>query len=327
MNDAPILSVIIATKNRAEAIERYALASLQKTPFRDFVCVVWDASDDGSTETVVKGGAYTFPLEYFRAPRLGSASQRNDAIDYVLKNKPSVRYVLFIDDDSELLEEAIEGVMDTFEDESVWGVNIPHFRTRNEKNYFYGCGVVTSSLNTLPIRQSLPFGLQAQWLYGCSMAYRKEVFSDLHLRFPEALERFGGYAVAEDVVFSHYLTKNFGKLLLNSKRGSLCHHEAEGNRLNRRNKEAAYWYNFHLFFYLIYAHDSKLKYLPQMLMLKFRLLNRIVSVLPKTLFKQRISPFPLFQGMFEARRALKEFLKALGEQDISSIVRKEGEKA
>ena len=59
------LAVIIATKNRSEAIERYALASLERSEFRDFVCVVWDANDDERTRKVVEG-AWTFPLSLDR---------------------------------------------------------------------------------------------------------------------------------------------------------------------------------------------------------------------------------------------------------------------
>ena len=44
-------------KNRSEAIERYALASLERSAFRDFVCVVWDASDDDRTRRAAEDGA------------------------------------------------------------------------------------------------------------------------------------------------------------------------------------------------------------------------------------------------------------------------------
>ena len=120
------LAVIIATKNRSESIEKYALASLERSAFRDFICVVWDASDDDRTRETAEGGGWSFPLRYFKAPRSGLTSQRNDAMDYVLEHIPSARYVLFIDDDSELSRDALEGVLRTFGDEGVWGVNVPY---------------------------------------------------------------------------------------------------------------------------------------------------------------------------------------------------------
>ena len=104
------LAVIVATKNRSEAIERYALASLERSAFRDFVCVVWDASDDERTRKVAEDGSWTFPLRYFKAPRFGLTSQRNDVVDHVLEHVPSVRHVLFIDDDCELSWDTVVSV-------------------------------------------------------------------------------------------------------------------------------------------------------------------------------------------------------------------------
>jgi len=38
------ISVIIATRNRAEALERISLLALAKQTFKDFELMVWDAS-------------------------------------------------------------------------------------------------------------------------------------------------------------------------------------------------------------------------------------------------------------------------------------------
>ena len=94
----PLIAVIIATKDRCKDIEIHAFASLERSAFRDFVCVVWDASDDDKTERVVQGKVWNFQLKYFKAPRVGSSSQRNDAVEYVLQTYPSIRYVLFMMD-------------------------------------------------------------------------------------------------------------------------------------------------------------------------------------------------------------------------------------
>ena len=43
------LAVIIATKDRSGEIKRHALTSLERSTCRDFLCVVWDASQDEET--------------------------------------------------------------------------------------------------------------------------------------------------------------------------------------------------------------------------------------------------------------------------------------
>jgi glycosyltransferase involved in cell wall biosynthesis len=48
------MAVIIATRNRPDALARYALPSLAASDFRNFVCVIWDASDDDSSRLIVE---------------------------------------------------------------------------------------------------------------------------------------------------------------------------------------------------------------------------------------------------------------------------------
>lgn len=119
------LAIIIATKNRAEAIKKYALSSLEKSDFRDFICVVWDASDGLDTRNICEQNNWSFDLQYFKAPRIGSSSQRNDAMESVFSTNLG-RYCLFFDDDSELSVDALQGVVESFKGKEVWGVNIPH---------------------------------------------------------------------------------------------------------------------------------------------------------------------------------------------------------
>lgn len=325
------LAVIIATKNRSEAIERYALASLERSAFRDFVCVVWDASDDDRTREAVEDGAWTFSIRYFKAPRPGSSSQRNDAVDYVLEYIPSVRYMLFIDDDSELLRGALEGVLQTFGDEEVWGVNVPHVpvlegdgnegkEIRKETRASSGSRVMTSYLHNKGICPE-PHGIDVDWLSGCGMAFRREVFGERGLRFPEEFQRFGGYALGEDLALSFYLHRKMGRRLKNAVSGTLRHHAAGGARLNVANMAASKWYNFHLLFDCLYDDVRgprrlwlKVKFKLFMLAAALRLLRRarsfdVVSVL---------------RGITAAKRALREFHV---NRDIRTLICRPGENA
>ena len=107
----PIVSVIIATRNRSEALETISLPSLAKQSFKDFEVIIWDASDDDKSKVVVKNFIKSHPdmvVRYFKAPRTGLPSQRNDAVK-VAKGE----IIYFIDDDSELSVDAIEIVFKT----------------------------------------------------------------------------------------------------------------------------------------------------------------------------------------------------------------------
>lgn len=259
---SPPAAVVIATRNRAEAIEKYALSSLGRSAFRDFVCVVWDASDGPATREVCAPRRWPFALRYREAPRTGLPSQRNDAVRYVLAAYPSVRVVVFIDDDCELSEDALDGVMETFQDGEPAIVNIP-MRAADPASLRAGarrwlrrrlgmnrCGA-TAFLYNYGGEGEAP-GSDAEWSCGCAMAVGASVFRDLRVFFPEAFQRFGGYALGEDFAFSFFVFKKLHGRIVNSLRGHSFHHRAVGARLDIENMAASKWYNFHLLFDTIY---------------------------------------------------------------------------
>ena len=301
----PLIAVIIATKNRHEAIEKYALPSLERSSFRDFACIVWDASDNDATKDVIAQERWSF-VDYHKAPRSGLTSQRNDAAEYALQAYPSAGYFLFIDDDSEISPDALDGLAESFKDETVSGVNIVNVP-------FIGMDIKSSSeartvTSYLYNRGSSPepFGAAVEWLSGCSMAFRSEVFSKLNMRFPESFQRFGGYALGEDLALSFYMYKKMGKKLVNSVFGTLCHHAAKGGRLNVQNMASSKWYNFHLLFDAIYDDVKGFRLL--WLKIKFKLFMAAAAV--KLLIRARSLNIPaVLRGIAEAKNALKEFYK------------------
>ena len=121
----PFISVIIATRNRAKALEAISLPSLAEQTYNDFEVIIWDASDDDSTKRVVEKYKSQHPwidVRYFRAPRKGLASQRNDAVKVVRGN-----IVLFIDDDSEVSPNGLNAVIEAFLNPTVKGVGLRVF--------------------------------------------------------------------------------------------------------------------------------------------------------------------------------------------------------
>jgi glycosyltransferase involved in cell wall biosynthesis len=56
----PTLSVMIATKNRAEELRTISLPSLAKQDTRDFEVIVWDASEDDASQVAVEAFAAAY---------------------------------------------------------------------------------------------------------------------------------------------------------------------------------------------------------------------------------------------------------------------------
>jgi len=245
------ISVIIATRNRAKALEKISLPSLEKQTFKDFEVIIWDASDNNDSAEVVK----KFPelnLRYFKAPRVGSCSQRNDAVKVSEGD-----IVFFMDDDSELSPDALEGIHEAMTTTEIAGCSPQGVEKASEeekiKDIFLrifskifllgGEGkkmiVLNSGRHVCPKR--VPPG-EAQWLGGCA-AYRKEIFQNYS--FDEELQRFSGYALGEDLLFSHSLFRAGQKLVILNI-GKVIHHRIQGERGDPVILSASKIFNFFL---------------------------------------------------------------------------------
>ncbi len=318
----PHLAVIIATKNRRADMDRHALASRERSLFRDFICVVWDASDDNKTERVIYTKAWNFQLCYVKAPRVGSSSQRNDAVDHMLQSYPSIRYVLFMDDDCEISPDALEGILDTFALPEASFVNLPMHPTKAGEGESRRAAWIKRRLgwNRYGATDFLynykssegGRGESVDWVGGGGMAVDAAVFREGH-RFPEAFQRFGGYALGEDFAFTFYLYKKKGKRIINSLGGHFLHFPARGGRLNIAGMAASKWYNFHLLFAALYDDVQGARLL--WLKMKFKLFMVIAAL--KCLVRARsLNPLPALRGIGEARKALKEYRRS---KDIEKL--------
>jgi glycosyltransferase involved in cell wall biosynthesis len=260
-----LISVIIATKNRSEAIAGISLPSLLRQEETDFDVLIWDASGDEATKRVVDLSRASFSekkieLIYERAARAGSASQRNDAVRAARGD-----IVFFMDDDSEASSDAIGVVLRYFRD-FAWlqGLGLPLVdkMARIDKytvhpvigalrdlihDFFMGRQVaarrvMNSTRNNVP---PLDAPGMAEWLTGAGMAFRKSVFEENE--FDERLQSFGGYAFGEDYDFSHRIFLRYGVPLLVTSSGCVVHHNVAGGRIADRVKLcAAKFYNTNL---------------------------------------------------------------------------------
>ena len=259
------ISVIIATRNRAEALEKISLPALAKQTFKDFEVIVWDASENDDSAEVVKG----FPelnIRYFKAPRVGSCSQRNDAVK-VARGE----IVYFIDDDSEPSPEVLEAIYEAMNTGELAGCSPPVFEKDSPKflgvrgwfleflsKIFFmgGWGGRNRVLKSgRAIWSSADSPGKGQILHGNSMAYRIEVFTD-H-RFDEELERFGGWASGDDVMFPFSLLREGFELSILEK-GRVIHHHIRGGRVNDLKAHAMSIFNYFLIWKkTIYPFDKK----------------------------------------------------------------------
>ena len=320
------IAVIIATKNRADALSKYALRSLARSLYRKFVCVVWDASDDESSRKVIDGEFWPFSVIYCPAPRAGSSSQRNDAVDYVLASHPEVKYIVFIDDDCELSEDALQGVFATFQEKDARIVNIPMRPLGSHSKKPRTTDLLKRFLG-MNRHGAFPFlynygdedeasGIDIEWASGGGMAVDITVFRDENLRFPEAFQRFGGYALGEDFAFSYFVFKKLGKRIVNSVYGHFLHYAAGSARLDIERMAASKWYNFHLLFDAIYDDVGGLK--KWWLKLQFKVF--MCGAALKLLIRARsLDIFSVLKGIGAARSALREYHQT---EDIRTLIRK-----
>ncbi len=257
------ISVIIATRNRADALETISLPSLAKQDFKDFEVIIWDASNDDKSKIVVEKYIQSHPdmvIRYFKAPRVGSASQRNDAVKVANGD-----IIFFIDDDSELLSNSLGVVYNTLNNSQYCGCQLVikelESNSKRSRLNFYTYAITSIIFRLVggssrryvrlsgygthesKLFRTIPFKVKTkdpEWIKGGAMAFTKEIFKDHS--FDERLQKFGGYALAEDVQFSHKLFRNKMKLIVSSN-GYVIHREAKGVRLENKMVFAARIYN------------------------------------------------------------------------------------
>jgi GT2 family glycosyltransferase len=216
-------AVIICTKNRPFDLERtlFSLANQSQLPGS---LIVVDDSTDNKTRDILDSHpiaalvatSYIHP-EHSHA---GLPAARNTGI----RNLPKeTEIVLFLDDDVTLEKEYLHSLCEVFESYSdLSGVsgfitNGYSDRSSPQKIFLAFAGIVNPVLvpSTLfmprvthtaeamgPLfRKSGRSCVPAQWLSGCNMAYRIAIFSE-GWHFDEKLV---GYALGEDMIFSHSL--------------------------------------------------------------------------------------------------------------------------
>jgi glycosyltransferase involved in cell wall biosynthesis len=241
MAGALLISVIIATRNRAEALRTISLPSLARQDAQNFEVLIWDASEDDVPRRTVEDFALIHPnlkVRYFKAPRAGLCSQRNDAV-----KEARGEFVFFIDDDSEVSPDGITALSDLFAKQGditggalplryEWPVKRGGARIGRVVSAILSCYLkvfytsprLSGTFSAIPHNKPGP----VEDLWGCDMAYRKSIFRDHS--FDERLQRYGGYALWEDRLFSHRLHMR-GHVLCIAGHGLVVHRGMAGDRV------------------------------------------------------------------------------------------------
>jgi GT2 family glycosyltransferase len=226
------LSIIICTKNRSTDLEITLRSIFEQRLLPDDLVII----DDGiaaETRTILKY------FDSFRSVRIiyihpdSQSSGLPAARNLGIKRVPDLTGILlFLDDDVTLESMYLETIRDLFKNNpDVCGVTgfvrtSYHGRSLPVKALLliagfilpplvpvslYGPRVTRTAEALYPLfRKPGADAVPAQWLSGCNMAYRSSVFCEKS-GFDEQLIR---YALGEDLLFSHRLSQNGGKLLL-----------------------------------------------------------------------------------------------------------------
>lgn len=228
------LSVIICTKDREESLKECLSSLFRQTRLPDEVIIVDDGKlDGGGTAALVQGHA--IPCLYFRKDMPGLTASRNLGVQHAGGD-----VVLFLDDDVVLDTGYVAAIMEPFEldrDGSIGGATGAlriHYR-RGVLTFlrFFGLdgrrpGAILPSGYGVPVREGeLTQPMRVQWLSGCNMAYRRQVFDTL--RFDQ---RLGTYGWGEDRDFSFRVALEW--MLVTTPKARLVHMEASAGRMDAR---------------------------------------------------------------------------------------------
>lgn len=228
--NSPRDAVVICTYRRKPDLDRCLGSILHQTDRPDIIMVV----DGDSDQTLAEWISISYPPVTYVPSEKGLTLQRNLAIE-LLSN---IRYIFFLDDDSEVLDNYFSLVKETFKATGAIGVGVtpqpyiiskPHSLHGALGQVLYGAlgqasvkpGIVTrSGLNTQRNHGEGP----ADWLPGCSMTYHLGEIGPT--RFDQ---RRAGYGLGEDVDFG--LKMSSKGLLYWTSNPQVIHHQSPANRI------------------------------------------------------------------------------------------------
>ncbi|WP_413171247.1 glycosyltransferase family 2 protein [Anabaena azotica] len=233
------ISALVPTRNRSEPLRR-TLESLAQQSAQPVEIIVVDASDDDSTKEICTSfiPELITKIHYYRAIKVGAATQRNQAMVYATQNT-----IWLLDDDILFEPECVARLWTALQsDPHIGGVNsmitnqkylppglisrllFQFLHGRYESSYAGKC--IGPAMNLLPEdREDLPEIVSVEWLNTTCVLYRREA-----LPHPLFADIFTGYSLMEDVT----LSLTVGKLwkLVNARTSRIFHDSQPGDHKN-----------------------------------------------------------------------------------------------
>jgi len=237
------VSVIICTYNRPKDLSESLRSVLVQSVKPAEVLVVDDSSDDQSRELMAVYWPW-FRVEGIELRYIRNYRDRGTTIARNIGATASIGSIIqFIDDDVVLDKHYLETILRLYHDHPdamgahafihspVHMSRYKRFTNSIDRAFFLQCrhndtGDVTRSFNPV-VPAYLNGTIKCQWLNGCNMSCRREVFD--HIGFDENLKK---YAFGEDLDFSYRLWEVFPDSLYMTPNAHLVHKMSSVSRLS-----------------------------------------------------------------------------------------------
>ena len=226
---APLrMALIIPTADRRRVLTRFLNSTvLQKDRIAQIILV-----DGGkaSVEDMVEKFPQ-LPIDYVRSSYPCLTKQKNQGIAHVA---PDIDLVCFFDDDIILEDDAIQNMLQFWEDngEEVGGVAFNIINVEKRKTSFMKKFFLTSSEAKGRIMRSgygamlspVDDSIFTDWIFGGATVWRREIFEKYHFD-----EWFEGYGYGEDLDFSYNVGKKYKLAVIAEARVQHIKDYTEGN--------------------------------------------------------------------------------------------------
>ena len=236
------VSVIICTFNRPDDL-REALESIYHQTSPPIEVLVVDDSTTDQSRKIILDEAQRFANKSISLRHIRNYKDRGTTVARnigAFSSKGSI--IQFIDDDVILDKDYLKVILDLYRDHpNAMGAHAfihptvhmsrwKRFTNSIDRMFFLqcrhnDCGGVTRSFNPV-VPAYLNGTIKCQWLNGCNLSCRREVFE--HIRFDENLKR---YAYGEDLDFSYRLWRIFPGSLYMTPDAHLVHKMSGVSRL------------------------------------------------------------------------------------------------
>lgn len=242
------LSIVICTKDREQSLRNCLDTIFRQTRQPDEIVIV-DDGDLNREAIVALVEAHGIACHYLKKDTPGLTASRNLSIAHARGD-----VLLFLDDDVLLDLAYIAGMMEIYEADpqrQVGGVTgtqriryragiLPFLRLFGLDGRQPGA-ILPSGYGVLVREGELDRPTAVQWLPGCNMSYRREVFGTF--RFDQAL---GTYGWGEDRDFSFRVSRAY--TLMATPKATLVHVRDAAGRINTRRFGFMETYNLYRFF-------------------------------------------------------------------------------